>query len=743
MYESLHGFLHLDHPVAGEPVAAGLVNFRGWAAGPLGVPLPALQLRWHGRVFPAIHGFPRSDLVAHYGLKQPFLPAGFEATLDLPAGEQVVVIEALTLAGIWQALCQVVVKVEGSSPPSSLSRPPIDATAFARSLKLVLRKATTQRIKPAADSVAATLPQPVVLRYPHRPFHGHLDQPAVLQLARFGRVCIAGWLFHETATVRRVVASVDLQTWQDLKPNGPTPHVAALHPAFPASSHSGIHGWIDIPAQLPAPLDLRTYAELADGSWHLCHVQRTRLWDDEQEKAPFAPFSRFKLFRATLALYLSIRARGFILPRFGELRRTIGLVQEEYHRGAAPASQHLANIPLSPNAPEHAKPAHVTLVSHNLKREGAPLLLWEFGRYLLSQGVKVKVLSPEAGPLSTLYGTLGITVETVDTTELTLANTLSAHTHALANLAQRVGFDQTDLVVANTLPSYWAVHLAHQARRPSLFCIHESTTPTSFFHSQQSSIPLPAVEDTFRLATHVTFPTDTTRIYYRPWLTRENHSVNPSWIDVAEIDQYLATHPRDELRERLGLGNTERLVVNIGILCDRKGQHIFARSVDLLWRRHPALAATCQFLMVGGRDTSYDQHLQALLRQLDRPNLQIVPATDAPLDYYGAADLAVCTSYEESFPRVVMEAMASHVPIVSSRVHGINDMLVSGTNGWLVPPGDTHALAESLHLALSQHDLAREFCRAARSRVVTQFNSHVLFPRHFDLACRTFRTALS
>ncbi|MBP6507891.1 MAG: glycosyltransferase family 4 protein [Opitutaceae bacterium] len=740
MFESLHGFLHLDQPVADVPVAAGLVSFHGWAAGPRGLPLVDLRLRLQGKIFPIAHGFPRVDLVTHYGLNQPFLPAGFEASLYLPPGRHDIVIEALTLAGTWHAIATVQVRTTGDAPPPPpTAQPLVQPWDFSRALRLILRQTALMPLGQAVRAVADALPHPVVVRYPHLPFHGHCDQPALLELVRFGRLNVDGWLFHETATIRRVVATVDLQTWQDLQPAGATPHVAALFPQFPTAQHCGINGVIDIPAQLPAPLRLRTYAQLSDGSWHLCQIQHTHPWDQEQEKAAFAPFSQIRFARAVLGLWRACRARKFELRGSRALWQAIRQVQQEYRWRALPAPP----SPLPPAAPDPATPAphlkQVILVTHNLSREGAPLLLWEFGRYLISQGVKIKVLSPTTGPLAALYTGLGATVAVVDLAGLLSAQTAGELDRAIDHLAARIDVTEADLVVANTLPTYWAVHLAKRAQCPSLFCIHESTTPAHFHRNVMAPGTLALIEATFRLATQVTFPTETTRVYYRPWLGAANHSVNPSWIDVQMIDRYLATHPRAALRQQLGLRDHEQLVVNIGIFCDRKGQHIFARSVDLLWRRDPALAAACQFLMVGGRDTAYDRHLADLVAQLARPNLRIIPATDTPLDYLGAADLAVCTSYEESFPRVVMEAMAARVPILSTGVHGIGDMLASGRSGWLVPAGETHALTDGLHHLLSHPTLARTYAEAARVRVVEHFDAAVLLPRQTALAENTGR----
>lgn len=306
--------------------------------------------------------------------------------------------------------------------------------------------------------------------------------------------------------------------------------------------------------------------------------------------------------------------------------------------------------------------------------------------------------------------------------------------HALADAADRVDLRETDLIVANTLSAYWGVHLAHRTRLPVLFYIHESTSPRCFFRGLMPPAALALIEESFRLADRVSFLTASTQGYYAGLSDESNYCLNPGWIDLANIDRFRATHSRDALRTRLGIPKGKQLVLNPGTVCDRKGQHLFARAVDLLWRFAPELAATAEFLMVGGRDTAYDRELLAFLRELNRPNLHIVPETADIYAYYGAADLFVCSSYEESFPRVVLEAMAFGLPIVSSGVHGVLEMVRADREALLVPPGDSAALASAMQRLLVSPEAGRTLAMAARARVATEYDSRVVLPRHAALA---------
>jgi hypothetical protein len=136
----------------------------------------------------------------------------------------------------------------------------------------------------------------------------------------------------------------------------------------------------------------------------------------------------------------------------------------------------------------------------------------------------------------------------------------------------------------------------------------------------------------------VSFLTTATRRYYDDLAVRSNYCINPGWIDLRGIDAYRAAHSRAELRAGLGLCDGDLLVVNVASVCERKGQTIFARAVDLLWRRDPALAARTHCLMIGGRNTRYDGELAALLHLLQRPHLEVRPETPDVYAAYNAAD---------------------------------------------------------------------------------------------------------
>jgi O-antigen biosynthesis protein len=138
--------------------------------------------------------------------------------------------------------------------------------------------------------------------------------------------------------------------------------------------------------------------------------------------------------------------------------------------------------------------------------------------------------------------------------------------------------------------------------------------------------------------------------------------------------------------------------------------------------------------MVGARPGLYLDTLrqEAELHALD--NVVFLPETGEIHDFYRLADIFVCTSFEESFPRVLLESAAHRLPIVSTNVNGIAEMLAPD-EAWLVPPGDRYQLATAVKAALTAH-FAADTTRAERARAAIEHRYHEArsLPLHVALA---------
>ncbi len=84
---------------------------------------------------------------------------------------------------------------------------------------------------------------------------------------------------------------------------------------------------------------------------------------------------------------------------------------------------------------------------------------------------------------------------------------------------------------------------------------------------------------------------------------------------------------------------------------------------------------------------------------------------------FADADIFVLTSDFEGYPRVLMEAAASALPVVTTAVSGSDEAIVDGTTGFIVPVGDANAVAEKIALLLAQPNLRSAMGQAAREHI--------------------------
>ncbi|MEO6995451.1 MAG: glycosyltransferase family 4 protein [Lacunisphaera sp.] len=724
MQENTFGYFNLESPPPLTGIPAGRHQLRGWLVPKPAVHFVDVRARVGAREFAGVYGFPRADLAAHFEPSRPWLPAEFTIEIDITSGVAEVQIDALTLTGQWQLIHTVQLEVHAGPQPVPSAPDPVSAVELGRAMQL-LRIATTETKTNALAATVDAIPHPRVIGSDHHSFHGYVAEPAGIAPAFYGQMEFVGWLFHEIQSIQRACVTTDLITFQPLEIGGDFAGVAARFPAQPNAKKCRLSGFVDVSTQLPSPACVRVFAELADGSMHLCMATRCRPQSTEELKRTGSPFSAWQFWQDWRGLKTMLAHRGIALEPGKALRDEFWQSLHDSRQNAVPQSRRGPGTPRPLPAAAENRKLHLLLITHNLNFEGAPLLLLEYARHLVEKcGAEISVLTSWDGPLRAAFEALPAPVTAVDCT----ASTPAELSHRIREISRQVDLDKIDLVVANTLASFWGVILAHAAGRPSLLYIHESTSPAAFFRKTTPGL-LPAVYRAFRHATAVSFNTPATQAYYGALGSGDNFYLNSAWIDLTALDQFRTTHDRNSLRTDLGLQSGELLVANIGTVCERKGQHDFLRAIELLWHRSPALAARCRFIMVGGRDTRYCRDLEKKLTPLGRKKIRIVPETVRAYDYFAAADLFVCTSYEESFPRVILEAMAFAVPIVSTNVHGIPSMLENGTDAILVGPGDIAALTAGMLCLLEDPAKGKVFAQSARQRVA-EFAASLLLPRH-------------
>ena len=88
---------------------------------------------------------------------------------------------------------------------------------------------------------------------------------------------------------------------------------------------------------------------------------------------------------------------------------------------------------------------------------------------------------------------------------------------------------------------------------------------------------------------------------------------------------------------------------------------------------------------------------------------------------YASADIFVLPSFKETFGIVFLEAMHYGLPIITTNVSAMPELIEEGKNGFLVPPADSQSLAKAISKLIENPDLIEQMGEAGRKKVATSY----------------------
>lgn len=156
----------------------------------------------------------------------------------------------------------------------------------------------------------------------------------------------------------------------------------------------------------------------------------------------------------------------------------------------------------------------------------------------------------------------------------------------------------------------------------------------------------------------------------------------------------------------------------VGRLVPAKGQHVLLDALALLARRgrHPHLT-----LVGDGPDrASLENHAQHL-RLKDSVRFAGAVNQEVVLGLYERADAFVLPSFAEGLPVTLMEALATGLACVATRIGGVPELIDDGEHGLLVAASDSEGLADAIERLMDDPGLRARLAEAGRARVLADY----------------------
>ena len=168
-----------------------------------------------------------------------------------------------------------------------------------------------------------------------------------------------------------------------------------------------------------------------------------------------------------------------------------------------------------------------------------------------------------------------------------------------------------------------------------------------------------------------------------------------------KIDEFVQNNKnRMKIREYLNIPVDSIVICNVGRICKQKNQSELISIASELKNN----SANLHYIFVGHhQDDAYKQIMNQKISDLNlKSKIHFVGHRSNVSDYLSASDILVHTSRAESQGRVILEAMASRIPVIAYDVGGIHESLINRETGILVPFGRRDLLLKELKIMM--HD---------------------------------------
>ncbi len=189
-----------------------------------------------------------------------------------------------------------------------------------------------------------------------------------------------------------------------------------------------------------------------------------------------------------------------------------------------------------------------------------------------------------------------------------------------------------------------------------------------------------------------------------------------------------ASGRRAPMRQELGVTDDEFLVLQVARLNTIKDHATAIRALAAAIPSCPHM----RLALVGDGPERQNIETQIAAHKLEKHVTMLGQRRDVA-DLLAAADAFLLTSVSEGIPVTIIEAMATGLPVVSTAVGGVPELISHGESGLVAPAGDDAQLAEALVRLASDAGLRSQLAECARRRAVTRFSEDQMVDQYARL----------
>jgi glycosyltransferase involved in cell wall biosynthesis len=355
-------------------------------------------------------------------------------------------------------------------------------------------------------------------------------------------------------------------------------------------------------------------------------------------------------------------------------------------------------------------------------RGGTQIWVTEANKFFLEQGENTTILAPEGSFIAKECSKAGAKAFTYDYEKVTQKN----------NESKKIWTDalqKSDVAICTVHPPRDFFHCSVFAAE----CIKENNINTILIpktgtivpdYKREFYLPDTSIESRVIAITEFTYK-----------YLIDSYQIPEDLIELLYQGTEVKRFTSNEKRKREALNRyslkakASPVLGNIGMFEERKGQVILLEAISKLVNGpFPDL-----HLILVGEGPDERMLKKKVVEMKLEDNVSFFPFTKEPMYVFERIDILVLSSiFKEGLPNVLLEAMSMGVPVVSSKMAGVPEIVKDGKTGYMVEPGKSSELAEAISKLWSDKEVYKKMCKKGRELMETNFDKDIQFTKFLE-----------
>ncbi len=186
---------------------------------------------------------------------------------------------------------------------------------------------------------------------------------------------------------------------------------------------------------------------------------------------------------------------------------------------------------------------------------------------------------------------------------------------------------------------------------------------------------------------------------------------------------------KDEFLKTYSIDYGNKMIVGIVARLDQVKDHeTFIKAANIVLKTNNDLI----FLIAG--DGNDEKRLKDIVKEFKiEDKVRFLGYVKKPYSFFNAIDVNVLTSVSESFPYVILEGARMKKTVISTEVGGVSKLIKDNYNGYLIPVGDEHALAEKIQALYTNREKIKTMGENLYNDVANNFSSDSMAEEHVKI----------